>query len=101
MNYANLTYDDLEGLGLDLTSLISSVTGGVTQVQGALDAKSIAKRNAQVAAANAEIERQRTAAIVAGRPIPVEWGKIAMYGGAAVVLSVVAIKLLRASKRRR
>lgn len=98
-----LTYDDLEGLGLDLQALLNTATTTYGQVKTAKDAKSIAIAQAKAAAAQAvaEQERQRTQAIIAGNaPKGADWTQIGKYAALAVGLSVGAVALLRIVKRR-
>lgn len=109
MNTDYVTFGDLGALGLDLTAILNAGTNSVTSVKGALDAKAIAKRNAQIAADNAraqaamsEAERQRTAAILAGNaPKPIDWTKIAIYSALAIGGSIAAVKIVRSFRKRR
>jgi len=104
----HLRFDDL-GLGFDLTALINTGTSAVSNVSGAINAPALAKRNAQIAKANAAAASQQAAAenarlqaILAGNaPRPIEWTKIALYAALAIGGSVVAVKALRAFKRRK
>lgn len=106
----NLSFDDLDqvdtdGLGFDFASLIK--TGIETGT--ALDAQRRAARlAAQQAAADARLASQQSAeaarerAIIAGRApgttgIPI--AKVVMIAAAAIVLPIIAIKLLRRSRR--
>ncbi len=92
-----LTYDDLEGIGFDLSSILSSVTNAVN----AANAPSTASANAKAAAAAAAAEQARTQAILSGNASSGQTMKILMYVGLAAVAAYVVIGGKRSVQRRR
>lgn len=100
-----LEFDDLDdvdtdGLGLDFSALLNTGIKTATDLESQRRQAQMAQAAARQAAAEAAAEDARTRAIIAGRaPSGIPLGKVAMYAGAAILLSVVAIKLLRRSRR--
>lgn len=95
-----ITYDDLGSLGIDWGSIISQGAQAAQGVEANRQATRQAQAAARIAAANAAAEDARTQAIIAGRaPSGIPVMKVAMWAGIAVVGSIVAVKLLRRSRR--
>ncbi len=95
------TYDDLEGLGFSLSSLLNTGVKTFTDIKGAKDAKAIAQANASAAAAASRAEEARWAAQARqGAGSKAEVTKIAAYALGAAALAYLAIKGKRKYSRR-
>jgi hypothetical protein len=104
MDFDTIGDYDLSGLGIDWGGLFKQGVDIGTGLDAQRRAQKVAEANAraaQAAAAQAaaEASRARTLAL-SNRPAGFDMKKVALYAGAAVVVSILAIKLLRRSKRR-